>query len=328
MNRLSKGMRLQSDPTIIYGLVGGKGSLGHGITKDELAKPTPYNTYLIDGLPPGPIANPGRAALEAVASPSRTKELYFVADGTGGHVFAETLEQHNRNVARWRQIEAERAAAASGAAASPPPGGAPTAGGAAGAPGSPQPPAAAPSPSAPPLRFGAPGSPSPAGSPPAPAPTLLGSPGAAPAALPPSPAPPAPTAKGKQKRGAKAPAANVKGIPDDASALVEPDGPVKGGGLATYPLSPAMRAKLAKDAAAAGVKLSPTAPLDPNVIIDPAAGADAADPAPSQPPAAAPATPGTPRRLGGFDAVAGTAKDPLNNKTFDLNSPKTVPNLK
>jgi UPF0755 protein len=98
-------MRLQSDPTIVYGLAGGKGSLGRGITRAELEKPTPYNTYLIDGLPPGPIANPGRAALEAVANPSRTQDLYFVADGTGGHVFAETLDQHSRNVQRWRQIE-------------------------------------------------------------------------------------------------------------------------------------------------------------------------------------------------------------------------------
>ncbi|MGH6843144.1 MAG: endolytic transglycosylase MltG, partial [Methylocella sp.] len=105
LNRLRKGMRLQSDPTIVYGLAGGKGSLGRGITRAELEKPTPYNTYLIDGLPPGPIANPGRAALEAVANPSRTQDLYFVADGTGGHVFAETLDQHSRNVQRWRQIE-------------------------------------------------------------------------------------------------------------------------------------------------------------------------------------------------------------------------------
>jgi UPF0755 protein len=105
MNRLTKHMRLQSDPTIVYGLVGGKGTLGRGITRSELEKPTPYNTYTIDGLPPGPIANPGRAALEAVANPSRTQDLYFVADGTGGHVFAESLDQHARNVQRWRLIE-------------------------------------------------------------------------------------------------------------------------------------------------------------------------------------------------------------------------------
>jgi UPF0755 protein len=107
LNRLKKGMRLQSDPTIVYGLAGGKGTLGRGITASELEKPTPYNTYLNDGLPPGPIANPGRAALEAVASPSRTQDLYFVADGTGGHVFSESLDQHSRNVQRWRQIEKE-----------------------------------------------------------------------------------------------------------------------------------------------------------------------------------------------------------------------------
>ena len=105
INRLQKRMRLQSDPTIVYGLVGGKGTLGRGITRSELERPTPYNTYTIDGLPPGPIANPGRAALEAVANPSRTSELYFVADGTGGHVFADTLDQHQKNVMRWRQIE-------------------------------------------------------------------------------------------------------------------------------------------------------------------------------------------------------------------------------
>jgi UPF0755 protein len=98
-------MRLQSDPTIIYGLVGGKGTLGRPILRSEIDQPTPYNTYVIDGLPPGPIANPGRAALEAVAMPARTKDIFFVADGTGGHAFAETLEQHNRNVAKLRAIE-------------------------------------------------------------------------------------------------------------------------------------------------------------------------------------------------------------------------------
>jgi UPF0755 protein len=105
INRLQKHMKLQSDPTIVYGLVFGKGTLGHPITKAELDQPTPYNTYNIDGLPPGPICNPGRAALEAAANPMRTKELYFVADGTGGHAFAETLDQHLKNVAHWRQIE-------------------------------------------------------------------------------------------------------------------------------------------------------------------------------------------------------------------------------
>jgi UPF0755 protein len=108
VNRLRKGMKLQSDPTIVYGLVGGKGSLGRGILRSEVERATPYNTYAINGLPPGPIANPGRAALEAVANPSHTQDLYFVADGTGGHVFAETLEQHGRNVQRWRQIEQEQ----------------------------------------------------------------------------------------------------------------------------------------------------------------------------------------------------------------------------
>lgn len=105
INRLRKHMRLQSDPTIVYGLVGGQGTLGHSISRAELDKPTPYNTYTIDGLPPGPIDNPGRAALEAVANPSRTGDLYFVADGTGGHAFADTVDQHNKNVLRWRQIE-------------------------------------------------------------------------------------------------------------------------------------------------------------------------------------------------------------------------------
>lgn len=110
INRLMRRMKLQSDPTIVYGLVGGKGTLGRGILRSEIERPTPYNTYVIEGLPPGPIANPGQAALEAVANPSRTKDLYFVADGSGGHAFAETYEQHQRNVARWRQIEKSRPA--------------------------------------------------------------------------------------------------------------------------------------------------------------------------------------------------------------------------
>jgi UPF0755 protein len=105
VNRLKNRMRLQSDPTIIYGLTGGKGSLGRPIMKSEIEQPTPYNTYVVDGLPPGPIANPGRASLEAAANPARTKELYFVADGTGGHVFSENYAEHQKNVARLRGIE-------------------------------------------------------------------------------------------------------------------------------------------------------------------------------------------------------------------------------
>ena len=109
VNRLRSKMKLQSDPTIIYGLVGGKGSLGRPIQRNEIEQPTPYNTYVIDGLPPGPIANPGRASLEAAANPARTKELYFVADGTGGHAFADNYEQHQKNVARLRALEQQSA---------------------------------------------------------------------------------------------------------------------------------------------------------------------------------------------------------------------------
>jgi UPF0755 protein len=105
INRLQKRMKLESDPTIVYGLVGGKGTLGHPISRSELQQATPYNTYVIEGLPPGPITNPGKAAMEAVANPMHTTDLFFVADGTGGHAFADTLDQHQKNVARWRQIE-------------------------------------------------------------------------------------------------------------------------------------------------------------------------------------------------------------------------------
>ena len=105
VNRLRQKMKLQSDPTIIYGLVGGKGTLGRPIKRSEIQQPSPYNTYVIDGLPPGPIANPGRASLEAAANPARTRDLFFVADGTGGHTFTETYDQHQKNVAKLRAIE-------------------------------------------------------------------------------------------------------------------------------------------------------------------------------------------------------------------------------
>lgn len=106
INRLNRGMRLQSDPTIIYGIFGGQGKpKDRPIYRSDIDKPTPYNTYSINGLPPGPIANPGKAAMDAVANPSRTDDLYFVASGDGGHAFAKTLDEHNANVRRWREIE-------------------------------------------------------------------------------------------------------------------------------------------------------------------------------------------------------------------------------
>jgi UPF0755 protein len=113
INRLAKGMRIESDPTVVYGLTGGV-PLGHGLRVSELRSQTPFNTYVIQGLPPTPIANPGRAALEAALDPAPGQDLYFVADGTGGHVFASTLEAHLKNVAHWRQVEQARAAAKPG----------------------------------------------------------------------------------------------------------------------------------------------------------------------------------------------------------------------
>jgi len=132
VNRLKQRIKLQSDPTIIYGLVGGRGTLGRPILESEIRQATPYNTYVIEGLPPGPIDNPGRASLEAAANPARTKEMFFVADGSGGHVFSESYDQHQKNVDRLRGIERQQrsestaaatpsAAAGAPQAASPPP---------------------------------------------------------------------------------------------------------------------------------------------------------------------------------------------------------------
>src|SRR5262245_1076436 len=122
VNRLRRPMRLESDPTIIYGvckrypdrcrdgrLVDARGHI-RVIRQSEIALNTGYNTYRIDGLPPTPICNPGRAALEAAANPANSNAVFFVADGTGGHAFASTVAEHNANVARWRQIEAQRLA--------------------------------------------------------------------------------------------------------------------------------------------------------------------------------------------------------------------------
>ena len=114
VNRLNQGIKLQTDPTVIYGVTKGKGVLGRGLRRSELDRETPWNTYVIPALPPTPIANPGRASIEAALDPDTTEYIFFVADGSGGHAFAVTLAEHNRNVEAWRKIEAEQAAADGG----------------------------------------------------------------------------------------------------------------------------------------------------------------------------------------------------------------------
>ncbi len=119
MNRLKKGMRLQSDPTVIYGIAGGQGTLGRSITRADLDTKTSHNTYQIGGLPPTPICNPGRSAIEASLAPAATNDLYFVADGTGGHTFSDTLKEHNAAVTTWRKVERERKKETVGTATGP-----------------------------------------------------------------------------------------------------------------------------------------------------------------------------------------------------------------
>ena len=312
INRLQKHMKLQSDPTIVYGLVFGKGTLGHSITKAELQEATPYNTYFIDGLPPGPICNPGRAALEAVANPARNRDLYFVADGTGGHVFAETLDQHQKNVAHWRQIEKEAKDAKDrlGPDVSPPPGNirgeapdmagsrygalAPDQSGAFGA-----------------LAFTG-------GSAPAPAATtalaaklariavarrkvaaLVGAGGSL-----------SPTKLG----GGAIDSLVVTGVNDPPPGSDDPGAPVAdegvaatGDSLATAPLSPAALADLRARAARYGG----------GQVIDASASAAAAP--------AGPAVVGPTGPRHGFDASEGTKLDPLRNRTYDLHFSKNIP---
>jgi UPF0755 protein len=108
INRLRRRMRLESDPTVIYGVTAGKGPFNRELSRADLQSTSPYNTYMVVGLPPGPICNPGRASIVAATNPGRDRLLYFVADGQGGHAFALTVAEHNRNVERWRQIQRER----------------------------------------------------------------------------------------------------------------------------------------------------------------------------------------------------------------------------
>ncbi|MGL4635035.1 MAG: endolytic transglycosylase MltG [Beijerinckiaceae bacterium] len=296
VNRLNRGMRLESDPTIIYGLVGGKGSLGRGILATEIRQPTPYNTYVINGLPPGPIANPGRASMEATANPSRTRDIFFVADGTGGHAFAETYEQHQRNVARWRQIESGNA----------------------------PPPAAAPAPAAP-------------------APAAQPRPGQQRSDIvPPAFEVPAQVLNRPQQAAQQQPArrdAPANQLPGSTSAYAIPEVPLdvfappplqqfnpsrvdeaglapQPGGVESYPVAPGRRQTMQRNANQAG---SAPGPLVQNTFADLPQQSDA-DVAPQ------PAPRRGPQR--GFDAVEGTSRDPLRNKSFDLNSPKTVPSLR
>jgi UPF0755 protein len=332
INRLQQRMKLQSDPTIVYGLVGGKGTLGRGILRSEVEQPTPYNTYVIDGLPPGPIANPGKAALEAVANPSRTKELYFVADGTGGHAFAETIDQHLKNVARWRQIEKDAKdrftpdlpalPATSGAPAPKTTGGAP--------PASQKRTELAPLPRA----FGE-----------------LRAPVATPTQA--DPAMTARLAHLGADRQARASVMNklaeptrnladlgivVAGVNDqdaDPDLTAQDPGAVPGGAIQSYPMSGAalaeQRAREARYgvAEAAAPQEAPLAYAAPSGAPPGARMASIDITAPALPPGAqqAAAAPAPPQRRA-FDASEGTPLDPLLNKTWDLSYPKTVPPLR
>ena len=315
INRLTKRMRLQSDPTIVYGIVGGKGTLGRGILRSEVDRATPYNTYQIDGLPPGPIANPGRAALEAVANPSRTKDVFFVADGTGGHVFAETLEQHQRNVARWRQIERDMKNQQNGGAApvdrvQPDPV-APTR----------DQRGEAPAPSVTVPIYGSLGGLGGLGGratnvaeaeAPAPAPVALASAAPQPARNPSGR--PSPAQSGQfglepkldKTLGSNFPASRsiLDGPMDEAAEQIDPT---------LYPVNPDRRSDQRSRSARLGM---PTG-------SDELASTQNDSLRPSQY-ASEPAT----RVVRIYDASEGTPLDPLKNKTWDLNSPKTVPVLR
>ncbi|MGO9134336.1 MAG: endolytic transglycosylase MltG [Methylovirgula sp.] len=344
LNRLAKRMRLQSDPTIVYGLVGGKGTLGRPIQHAEVEQPTPYNTYVINGLPPGPITNPGRAALEAVANPMQSSDLYFVADGSGGHIFSATLDQHNRNVQHWRQIQKEAKDKAGGdvdhvAPAPPPPNGRPNQHGDAGdgdvygaLPSSLAPATGAAAPS---LDFAA----------------------AAPAMAKIAPVLPTQIATAAPKPGqaparsagaAKKPVSfalspgidqlgiSVRGVPDGRQAAALLDGPVDNAPTATASADAAPAnaapANAAPIAASAAAPASVTEPVRVSARVTPIAGPAPAPYDPSQPlPTGLGVVPqqqaaaSKPVHRPAFDASEGTPLDPLRNKTYDLNYAKTVP---
>jgi UPF0755 protein len=316
INRLRKHMRLQSDPTIVYGLVGGQGPLGRPITRTDIDTASAYNTYVIDGLPPGPIVNPGRAAMEAVANPSRTQDLYFVADGSGGHVFSDSLDSHNRNVQRWRQIEQNSKVKAPGAPGGPAPGAAAPA---TQAPAT-QPPAAVPAPRrdkgaerARPSQYGlAPNAPEfdarRVGRAPLP-PRLAHDPDLIARVSPLLPGAPS----GPARFADYVPAQGLAGPAQYATAL----GEVQLGGIT--------RAENDLDGPAAEVK-TPSAPGARGRVV---AAADLDGPAAPVESSAlgyggglVNAAPNGKPRI--YDAAEGTALDPLLDKSWDLNSPKSV----
>lgn len=348
-NRLQRRMRLQSDPTIVYGLVGGRGTLGRPIQRTEITRPTPYNTYVIDGLPPGPIANPGRAAMEAVANPSKTRDLFFVANGTGGHAFAETLDQHNRNVVRWRDIEKEMKAKAAAGATDTPALDVDRV--------SPDDPISIDTPQrvAPPRRsdlfidpvFGGLTAKAsnqrmrvmesapvvalmPTKAPPQPAAAALRQPARAVAAIQQaSPAPPPAAGESKPIPPTATAFAGfglgpsvdqlgfvIRGVNDRPDARQMLDGPVSedtavsDADMTVVPLSAARRA----DQQARMARFGNTSPPD---------GEDGVAPQPEPAHSASPAP--APVRAKAFDASEGTKLDPLRNTTWDLNSSKTVP---
>lgn len=337
INRLGKRMKLQSDPTIVYGLVGGRGTLGRGILRSEVERATPYNTYVIEGLPPGPIANPGRAALDAVARPSRTKDLFFVADGTGGHAFAETLDQHSRNVTRWRQLEKDTKERQQAPAAAPvdrvqpeigPPGAPtrdqrgdldnrgigsfgslPVSFGATALAGGAEPPA--PRVDAPPAASAAK--------------TIAAA--AIPAKAAPEKVPPQrPAAAGAFALGPALDEKLVAGLMDPqlhapGNALDGPanDADAVPADTGAVPVSAARRAEQKARAARFGLAAgSDELPLS----------AYAEQERPAAAPMVAQAGDPMPKIIRIFDASEGTALDPLKDKSWDLNSPKTVPEIR